>query len=62
MSFLGRLRELVATSPRFGVCEVKPRRFAATMPDGKIVLFRSASLLMAVGLGRLGPKAVERER
>jgi hypothetical protein len=30
-SFLGRLRELVATSPRFGVCEVKPSRFAAAL-------------------------------
>ena len=35
---------------------------AAAVPDGKIVLVLSASFLIAVGLGRLGPKAVERGR
>jgi hypothetical protein len=62
MSFLGRLSELVANSLRRGVCVLKPSRLAAAVPDGKIVLVLSASFLIAVGLGRLGPKAVERGR
>ena len=33
-SFLGRLRPLVETSPRFAVCVVKPSKLAAAIPDG----------------------------
>jgi hypothetical protein len=59
-SFRGRLRALVETSFCLAVWVVNPRRLAAAMPEGKIVLCREASFWIAAGFGRLFPKAVLR--